>query len=429
MMDRPNQAEEALLLASPNAWAADYIVQRGTKATSRYWDSISKETEAKLLERQDRFVDLRLAEYCRHPETAHALFARDPADWAIRSLVLSNQILALSLFRGFPEGLFGSEEALLSYLSSITPDDTWVLFGNPTLNDHFIERVLGLGDCWQAMPEATRHYAIGALAANTKLHKSVSTADYDDGWDWHVAGKPFAAAWRLVIGLDATSENAEQLARLYDRLARYCLETDDILDAIPRWTPTTADDVEKEAKDNERGYLSSYQRIRRAASAMLLSGYKLKPADFLQSEDPMIRCGAYAAGDFNAKEMARALERDGWFAAAALIENPKCWKTDEQRDVLRDGVGSAPRDSISWDYRQQAQRHEAEHPEWFAYEEIDLAPVDRPLTESSLSDVSQHMLSTPAFSALRANVDGLAKALRVQQWLIVAIILLLIFRR
>ena len=59
---RPSKAEEAILLASDNATAADYLVKRGEAKAGRFWDSISEETEAALLARNDRLINLRLAE-------------------------------------------------------------------------------------------------------------------------------------------------------------------------------------------------------------------------------------------------------------------------------------------------------------------------------------------------------------------------------
>ncbi|MFA5990378.1 MAG: hypothetical protein WC803_12350 [Sphingomonas sp.] len=78
-MARPSAAEEAILLASDNATIANYLVKRGEAEKGRYWD-IAEKTEAALLSRNDRLVDLRLAEYCFYAATASALFHRDPTD-------------------------------------------------------------------------------------------------------------------------------------------------------------------------------------------------------------------------------------------------------------------------------------------------------------------------------------------------------------
>jgi hypothetical protein len=434
---RPSKAEEAILLASDNAAVADYLVKRGEAETGRFWDSISEETEGALLERNDRLVNLRLAEYCLYPATANTLFHHDPTDWALRSLVLSNQKIAQGLIlNSFPECLFGSAEALRVYLTSITPDDASVLFENPAIDDRFLEEVLRLGDYWQAMPERARLVVLSSLANNPKLQKPVTTADHADGWDWHMAGKPFHAAWRLVIALDVNADNARHLSHLYDRLAPYCLQKEGILDALPKWIPQNDAEREEEANDNERGNLSSYQSIRRAAAAMLLQGYDLKQEQLLEAEDNAIRCGAYIAGRFKPDEMKSAIERDGWLATASLMQNPNCWRTSEHREALSDGVSVAAKATFTnapelayWEHQRWENKIAKEHPEWFEFEEVDLEPEDKPLTESSTGDLVRQVVTSSAFKSIGGKVEGLAQSQRIHFWLLVVILAILIFRR
>lgn len=434
---RPSKAEEAILLASDHSAVADYLVKRGEAEHGRFWDSISEDAEAALLERGDRLIDLRLAEYCFYPATASALFHRDPNDWALRSLVLSNQKISESLFlKSFPECVFGNEEGLRAYLAGIAPDEVSVLFANPTIDDRFLENVLGLGEYWHAMPERSRLVALSNLAYNVKLQKPADTADHADGWGWHMAGKPFHAAWRLVIALDANADNARHLSHFYEHLAPYCLGRDGILDALPKWIPQNEAEREKEKKDNERGSLSSYQSIRRAAATMLLHSYDLKQEHLLESEDNAVRCGAYVAGKFTPDEMKCAIDRDGWLATESLMRNPNCWRTTDHRDALNDGVSTeagAPSNNAPelnhWEYRRWANKFADEHPEWFDFEEVDLVAEDRPLTESSTGDLVRHVLTSPAFTSVSAKVESLARAQRIHFWLLVAILAVLLFRR
>ena len=434
-MARSSQAEEAILLASDNAAAADYLIKRGEAATGRFWDPISEETEAALFERNDRLVNLRLAEYCLYPATACALFHRDPSDWPLRSLLLSNQKIAGG-FESFPECLFGSDDGLRAYLAGITPDDVNVLFSNPTIDVSFLEDVLRLGDHWKAMPERARLVAISSLANNPKLHKPVNTADHTDGWDWYMAQKPFNAAWHLLIALEVNAENARHLSRLYDRLAPYCPKRDGIFDALPRWVPQNDDERERERKDNESGWLSSYQSIRRAAAAMLLQGSELKQEYLLNSEDSSVRCGAYLAGKFTSEEMKSAIESDGWLATVSLMQNPNCWRSSEHRDALHNGVSAqakaptnnAPELNYS-EYLRWENKFSKDHPEWFDFEELDSELEDKSLTESSTGDLIRHVINSPAFTSIGARVESLAHAQRTHFWLLVVILAVLLFRR
>lgn len=118
-MGRTSWAEGEILLASSTERIRDRLVARGEQPS--FFDPIGKEVEAELLARRERLLDLTLAEFCLYSETAQELFSREPADQTLRLLVLSNVALAKAgLFRGFPECLFGSEEATLAFLSGMS---------------------------------------------------------------------------------------------------------------------------------------------------------------------------------------------------------------------------------------------------------------------------------------------------------------------
>lgn len=438
-MARLNKAEEAILLASDNSAVADCLVQRGEEENGRFWDSISEDTEAALLERGDRLIDLRLAEYCFYPATAYALFHRDPNDWALRSLVLSNRKIAGQSFNSFPECVFGSDAKLRAYLAGITPDDVSVLFANPTIDDGFLENVLGLGDYWQAMPERARLVALSSLASNPKLQRPVDTADYLDGWGWHMVGKPFHAAWRLVIALDANADNARHLSHLYDHLAPYCLEREGILDALQKWIPQNDAEREEQDNENERSSLSPYQNIRRAAAAMLLQSNELNQENLLKSDDNAVRCGAYSSGKFTTDEMKSAIERDGWLATLSLMQNPNCWRTSQHRDALSDGVDAqaeAPSNNTPelnyLEYKGWKTKFARDHPEWFEVVELESASEDYAATANSIEELAGHVLvwstfSFNSFTSLTEKIEKEARAQKVRFWLLVALIALIIF--
>jgi hypothetical protein len=429
-MARQTKAEEAILLASSSPAVADYLVNRGESSKTRVWDAISAETEAALLERGDRLIDLRLAEYCLHQSTAQSLFQRDATDWPVRSLVLSNQGLAAGLiFHSFPQCVFGGESALTAYLSTITPDELSVLFTNPTLDNSFLENVLSLGNLWQAMPEQSQRIALSSLASNPKLHKEVSTSDHAEGFGWYMAGKPFAAAWRLVINLEPTAVNATHLSHLYDRLAPYCLQREGILASLPRWVPQSDDEARAEVSDNEKVRASSYQDIRRAAAAMLLASYEVKQEALLDSEDMALRGGAYVAGKFTPQTIRDAVKRDGWFATESLMRNAACWRTEKHRDALHDGLSASDDDTIRWEYRRWADKFAKDHPNWFEDREANLELEDRPLSESSTGELARHIFSMPAFASLDAKLEHIAQSQKVQLCLLAAILATLLYYR
>jgi hypothetical protein len=143
-MGRTSWADGEILLASSAERIRDSLIEQA----NRHGDAsyVSEEVEAELLARQDRLLDLTLAEFCQHAETARALFFREPADETLRGLILSNTRFAGSaLMWGFPHCLFASEEATFAYFGQIAPYERAALFSNPSLSDEFLEAFLSLG--------------------------------------------------------------------------------------------------------------------------------------------------------------------------------------------------------------------------------------------------------------------------------------------
>jgi hypothetical protein len=436
-MAKSEKVVEAILQASDNRTVADFLVRRAADPVDpdwlSLWGGISKEGEFALLERGDRLIDLRLAEFCRYSVTARALFHRDPADTVLRALVLSNRTQFLRL----PEDLFPDvpEEQwqytghpsydIESFLQRITSEEGQALFENPAISESFLSYFLMHGRYppasrvmyWQALPPKMRGQALRALSRNPLLQRLEQR-----GFPESNHGQ-IHAAWGLLGLLDVTVPNAYALAELCEQLAHNC--DDDLATALQRWTPEDDEERERELKDNRGGDLSNYQRIRRAASAALLRSRKMSEKDLLQSDDLALRCGAYMGGGFvvdrpfTPEQMRQGIRRDGWFAVQSMLRNPSCWKTTEARElilsteeeltlILSDGEEdgdtfhprleyweSASRDRERTDWLEKFQK---EHPEWFKAEtkqtddndavdttaDADGATVDTPEVERSV---------------------------------------------
>jgi hypothetical protein len=435
-MAKSEKVVEAILQASDNATVADYLVRRAANPVDpewiRLWGSISQEGEFALLERGDRLIDLRLAEFCRYRTTARALFHRDPADTVLRSLVLSNRTqwfaLPEDLFPDLPEEqwdaapemdqLYGIE----SFLQRITSEEARALFENPAISRSFLAHFLmhkrypssARFMYWQALQPEMRNQALRALSTNP-LWQRWKVFEDSKGEEY--------AAWGL-LRLDVTVPNAHALAELCEQLPP--VWDDDLAGALQRWTPQDDDERERELKDNREGDLSNYQCIRRAASAALLKGGRMSQKDLLQSDDLALRCGAYMGGGFSLLDvpmtpelMQQGIRRDGWFAVQSMLRNPSCWKTAEARELMlsneeehelmlstveEDSDTSKPRlEYWEYEYRkrernQWLKKFQKEHPEWFKAEtkqtddndaldttaDADDANVDTPEVERSV---------------------------------------------
>jgi hypothetical protein len=423
-LERTSKAEEAILLASEGRDVRAYLAMRASRAS--LFDPISEEAEAELLSRGDRLIDLSLAEYCLRQKTAQALFDRNAADWPIRALVLSNTALAKGSFRGFPECLFGSEEAVLDYLKTASSDELVTLFRNPSLDESFLESFLSLGKPWEATDPERRLWALDALASNEKLRRKRSSLDYDDGWDWYTAGKPFQAAWSLIKNLEPSSEAAMHLSTLLRDLPDDAHDTDGIAHALEKWCAPPAD-VGKERADNAKGRLSDFQKVRQAGARLLAGKHQAVPGEFLESDDVALRCGAYEGQPkLSPKEVKAAVARDGDLARVHLVRNQRFWHSEQLRDLLLDEVmRGAETDEPRWEYQSRDARYQKEFPGWFEGDRY-AEPDERPVSESSIAALVKSVVGDPAIAGLQERLTALEKRQRTLLWMVGAAVAMLI---
>jgi hypothetical protein len=404
----------------------DYLAKRASRAS--LFDPISKEAEAALLSRGDRLIDLSLSEYCLHQETAQALFERDPDDWPIRALVLSNTVLAKGSFRGFPECLFGSEDAVLEYLKTASADEQAMLFRNPSLDESFLESFLSLGKPWEAIGQEQRLWALDHLARNEKLHHKRSTADHEDGWDWYMAGKPFEAAWLLIERLEPSAEAAAHLSRLLRDLPADTYKTEGISQALERWRAPTSD-LASEQAENGKARLSAFQQVRQSGARLLAGKHDAVPGEFLASDDVAFRCGAYESETkLTAEQIKAAVERDGDLARVHLIRNVVLWRSEKMRDLLDDDVlRGAESEEPRWEYRARDAQYRKEFPAWFEGDRY-AEPDERPVSESSIADLVTSVVADPAIKGLQERLTALEKTQQTLLWMVGAALVMLLVR-
>lgn len=414
-MKRTSKAEGAILLASAPSDVREYLAKRASKAD--LLDPICAETEAELLARGDRLLDLSLAEYCLQGETALALFERDPDDWPVRALVLSNQALAKTSFCGFPECLFGSMEAVIQYLRIVSPDERAILFSNPSLADDFLEAFLSLGEPWEAMNPEQRLWALDNLASNEKLHRRRSTADYDEGWDWYMAGRPFEAAWSLILKLEPSEKTAKHLSRLLRDLPTDNFKIEGIEEALVNWHSAPGAEAE-EAEKNEKGRLSNFQSVRQAGARLLAARHDATSEAFRSSDDVAFRCGAYEGGhQLDVDAVKAAVERDGDLARVHLVRNKVLWRPERNRDeLLKEVLRGAETEEPRLEFFRRERNYREMFPGWFNDEGID-EPDKRPITESSIQDLVAGITDDVAVKGIRDRLAALEKAHQKLFWM------------
>lgn len=425
-MSKQWNAKEAILLASSPREVRECLKTRAERA--ELFDPISAEAETELLANGERLIDLSLAEYCLYRETASELFQRNLEDWPIRSLVLSNEALANDSFiTGFPEILFGSEDALLDFMKEMSADERATLFSNPSLDDGFLEAVLSLGKPWEAMDPDQRLWAISDLANNKKFQLERLTRDYDDGLDWYLAGKPFEAAWALIERLEPSVDGAKHLSILLDRLPADSYSKEGIAEALKRWRTVDAAELIKEETNNKKGRLSDFQKIRQAGARLITSSYDVDLEKFLHSEDLALRCGAYeGARVLKTEQIEAAVEQDVDHARLYLIRNKVSWRSEKTREVLFGLLQGSEGDELRWEFKRREEHYRKEHSEWFQDEEH-FELDDRPLSESSIADVVSGIAADESFKQLHQRLSIVEEKQRSLRWMVaLALILLLV---
>lgn len=332
-----------------------------------------------------------------------------------------------------PQSLMGGEKGLLSFLRRCTKEEAWVLFANPTLDDDFLEKFLDLQKSWQVMREEVRLAALAALAINPKMQRSRNTAARsNDGWSEFKAGMVSEKAWLLIERLEPSDKVAGHLAQLYAKMSPDTYKTDGTLAALQKWIATSEEAIVGEAKNNAGGWLSPYQTIRHAAACMLIAQRHATKEQFIDSGDVALRCAAYQHGKITIDQIGASVERDGALAIRHLIYNDSNWWNDDHREELRRQTHLAEEETLGWDYRYRDERHRIEHPNWFESGETSPEPEDKLLTESSIPDlvmgVVDGIADVPAAKALSTAIDRLAKAQRLQFWILMAAVAVLLLR-
>ncbi len=423
-MKRTSKAEEAILLASEPSDIREYLTKRASN--SEFFDPIGAEAEAQLLARGNRLLDLSLAEYCLHRETALALFERNADDWPVRALVLSNQALAKASFRGFPECLFGPPEAVIRYLKTISSDERAILFSNPSIDDGFLNDFLSLGGPWEAMDPDQRLFALDNLASNEKLHRRRSTVDYDEGWDWYMAGKPFEAAWNLIQTLEPGAKTAKHLSGLLRDLPADSFKTEGMEEALAGWRSASGSE-EEEASKNKKGRLSDFQSVRQAGARLLASRHDTTPGALRSSDDVAERCGAYEGErKLNTDALRAAVARDGDLARVHLVRNEDFWRSEKIRDILiEELLRDADTEEPGWEFNRRESYYRKKFPAWFKDEGVN-EPDERSITESTVEDLVVGITGGAVVKGIQDRLKAIEKTQQTLIWLTAVAIVILI---
>lgn len=418
-------------MASAPESVASWLSEKGRK--SRWGGDADDALEMNLLARNERLIDLALAENGLSEEVLRSLFQRD--DEIIRAAVLSNT-RALNQNFGIRYWTFATENNDLSWMASLSKVEAEALFANPALPDHFVADFFEQKGVWEELSEDQR------VSAASKIIDTLSDRperdDFNDGWADYSYSKVFDAAWTFSRSAPVTLKWAYLLGELYSKLAPYAFSKFNALETAERWHPQNDEDqqFEREKDDNASGYLSTFQRVRFGLSRLAAEsshGKKDKRETILGSDDVAIRCGGYLALNFQPEEIEAAVEKDGKLACRYLIGNESIWTKNATRETLREACRSVSKDddyivSQSFDFSRQDDRMRERHPEWFVDEEDPLFPDDKPLTESSIGEMTDRLAASTPMINLKAFIEAQSRVDTFRFWVIVVALAVVAFQ-
>jgi hypothetical protein len=394
------QEAEALAM-SPEVAYSFLKLRAGQSKDEGRNDHFDQHAEAALMGRADPLIDLALAQYCRHNSTAAALFDKAAPESPVRLAILTNRAMQAEIFNRFPVSLFLSKEKAAAWISQASGSEMQALFENPTLDDSFLQDLLKRSKPWDTLNDDRLSTIVAILTRNERM-RTPRDDDYMDGDAEYSYTAVFNAAWKLAESVQPGEGWAMALGWLYDRLETDAFSINEPLALVDRWKldPTDAEAAKNESKENESGWLSNRQRVRKGLGRLALrKSSKLLP-ELLSSEDVALRSAAYAAGQITVDQLSAGFARDDELFFNEAIHNPWLWRSAPARQALKDVAWSVVRKDKHSDllaaniYNGIRKDKRKNHPDWFKDEEGDEMEMDYdegPATRADLALLAQRL--------------------------------------
>lgn len=404
---------EAKLLASAPETVAAWLEKSGKVS---FWSKdADAELELNLLARNDRLIDLSLAQHGLSPEVLHQLFHRN--DEVIRAAVLSNQRILKSRATsgyGVEHWQFVNFGPNASWMAALSLVEAEALFSNRSLPDTFIADFFEQKVVWETLTGDQRLSAANRIIETLKdRHLG---PDKLDSLQVHSHSAAYDAAWRFSSTAPVDIFWAYALSELYSYLNPQTISNFDPLEVAERWhaPETDTSEFDGEKQDNEYGYLSTFQMVRHGLGR--LASRRLGSARIiLSNNDIAIRCGGYSELRLSGQEIRAAFKLDGKLACHYLIENKHIWKNEKLRLAVEEicRIASENEDYITSsisDFNREEIRLREVHPEWFGSKGASFNVLtDKPLAESSIREMANGVVTSRGFISLRNLMDDQAK--------------------
>lgn len=328
---------------------------------------VDERVEGSLLDRKNGLIDLGLAKYARHPETLRALFFGADSSTAIKLAVLQNQGINYGVLGGAISRvcqLFGELESAVNWINSASDQQLEALFTNKNVGDRFLSNLFRQDKPLNSIENSVLLKIVRALSTNARMKQSLNVDGDDDDWGYVERINP----WLLCTSVPTTGHWANALGCLLPNLEITYLPSPS-LEVANRWRIEDCDseNIEREIKYNNRGFLSDFQSVRMQLARHALETNEIEATGLVQHHDIALRCASYAFGKMTEQQIIEAIERDPKFLGNYALRNLNLWKNKKTRNALEravkifddnDGVVSR----VFWDLYY---KHSNENPEWF----------------------------------------------------------------
>lgn len=328
--------KEAELVNSSNDYISNYYVNLSRSAELIDVVDLDCITEHKLLQRNDDFVDIILAQYCFFHETAQKLFAKSFVNnnLTLRLACLANKSFGRkrSVVYNLPMALFENSniESLRSWFATITLIEINTLFRNETINSGFLVNFLNLEiDLWNVLDEDKKLEVLYSLYYNPIVCKRYQGPM--DGYAEYSHGKLFSAIWDLAKILPVEQKWAYALGNLLEKTIDSRFKFDS-LDVAKRWDISEPD-------ENKKRFLSGFESVRFAIYQDVIKdvyGTDKTNKLYYSNEDVAYRACAYVHTNMKEDDIQEAYKKDKLIAIEYIMRNLYVWRNVNTRKVLHD---------------------------------------------------------------------------------------------
>lgn len=416
--------EAKLLVSSPEVVAA-WLAELGNDSP---WGGMADDLlELNLLNREDRLIDLALAEYALSTVVLRDLFERK--DEIIRAAVLCNQrVHKMSL--GVNYWTFASDKFDFSWMAALSNVEAEALFANPSLPDHFVADFFEQKGVWNDLNDDQRIAAASNIIET--LHKRQSRDEFTDGWAHYSHSNVFNAAWKFSGVAPVNRTWAYLLQRLYSTLVPEVFSKFDPIQTAERWR-----ERDEEYKEyNEYGNLGDFQGVRCGLARLAAhksSGLSGARESILSNEDVAIRCGGYLVFGFSVDEIKAATELDTKLACRHLIRNENVWKNADLRWTLdracqKESKGDDYIVSLRREFGEQEDKMRILRPDWFYDDDPTVYREDKLLSESKIGELFEFIVGSSHFNSVKSSIAAKEKNDIIRFWILLIVLSFVLYR-